>query len=404
MLQSWWLLILLPLAAFSGWLIARHGSQGGKQVPKSLKNLPSAYYRGLNFLLNEQSDNAIDAFQSAIDEQGDSLEVQLALGNVYRRRGEIEKATHLHQNLISQTRHDPQLHALALYELAQDYQKAGLLDRAETLFLELAGSDFQRRAACAHLLQIFEHEKDWEDAISVIDRFSGGLDESWQLQKSHYYCELAETPIQEERYGDAQALVQQALSSKPDNLRAIIQSGRLKAANGDHRAALALWQQVIDRDSLFIREVLELVVNSFHALDDPQGLNTYLANLIEQYNSSRAVLLLTENLANKSGPAHAEAQLAGWLRKNPSLSGVRKLLDMKIAGEGLTATNRRDLFLLSKLLDSVIKAQSSYQCRQCGFSGNNFYWQCPSCRTWSSISAQRRVLEHDQASEEPGFS
>ena len=390
-MATWWLIILLPLSALSGWLVARH-SQKDKDAQAPKQSLPSAYFRGLNFLLNEQSDNAIDAFKSAVGSQSDSAEVQLSLGNLYRRRGEIEKATQLHENLLTITKSDPELHALALYELAQDYQKAGLLDRAENLYLELVESGYQTHAACTHLLQIYEQEKDWSHAISLIDNYITDSSESIVTRKSQYYCELAELSITEGRFNDASEFLQKALDSDPENLRAIIQSGRIEAALGQHKQAMHLWKKVIEKNSLYVREVIEHIANAYRALGDEKGLDRYLSGVIETHKSAKAMLLLTENILKRSGNQKAEKNLAGWLRRNPSIPGLRKLVEIKLDSPSLNSAQKRDLVLLSRLLESVVKSQFTYQCRQCGFSGRHFYWHCPSCRSWNSITAQRTVL------------
>jgi lipopolysaccharide biosynthesis regulator YciM len=379
------------VSAFSGWLVARYGKKDEvAQAP--VKSLPSAYFRGLNFLLNEQSDDAIDAFKLAVGHQSDSAEVQLSLGNLYRRRGEIEKATQLHENLLRITKQDRELHSLALYELAQDYQKAGLLDRAENLYLELIETGHQTQVACMHLLQIYEQEKDWSNAISVIESHLADSNETVFARKSHYYCELAELSITEGRFNDAGQFLGRAFDSDSGNLRAIIQSGRIEAAMGHHQQAMHLWKQVVEKNSLFVREVIEHIANAYRALNDEKGLDRYLSNVIEKHKSSKAMLLLTDNILKHAGKQKAEERLAGWLRKNPSISGLSKLLEIKLDSSSLNATQRRDLVLLSRLLDSVTKSQLRYQCRQCGFSGRHFYWHCPSCRSWNSITAQRTVL------------
>lgn len=381
----------MPLSALSGWLVAKY-SHREKGTKAPIKKLPSAYFRGLNFLLNEQSDDAIAAFKSAIGTQSDSAEVQLSLGNLYRRRGEIEKATQLHENLLSVTRADQSLHALALYELAQDYQKAGVLDRAENLYLELIDSGFQTNAACTHLLQIYEQEKDWNHAISVIDNYMTSDPEPLRMRKSQYYCELAELSITEGSFKDATKFLHLASQSDSTNLRAIIQSGRIEAALGHHKQAMSLWKQVIEKNSLYVREVIEHIANAYRALNDEKGLNHYLSSVIDEHKSSKAMLLLTENILKSGGSEKAEETLAGWLRKNPSISGLIKLLEIKLSSHSLSASQKRDLILLSGLLESVIKSRLAYQCRQCGFSGTHFYWHCPSCRSWNSITAQRTVL------------
>ncbi len=389
--DTWWLIILLPLSALSGWLVAQY-SHREKVAKTSVKKLPSAYFRGLNYLLNEQSDDAIDALKSVVANQSDSAEVQLSLGNLYRRRGEIEKATQLHENLLTVTKSDESLHALALYELAQDYQKAGVLDRAENLYLELIDSGFQTNAACMQLLQIYEQEKDWNHAISVIDNYMADNTEPTRVRKSHYFCELAELSIADGSFNEAKKFLQQASLSDSTNFRAIIQTGRIEAALGHHKQAMNLWKQVIEKDSLYVREVIEHIANAYRALNDEKGLNRYLSSVIDQHKSAKAMLLLTENILKSAGNQKAEEKLEGWLRNNPSIPGLIKLLEIKLNSQSLSTKQKRDLNLLSRLLENVMRSRFAYQCRQCGFSGRHFYWHCPSCRSWNSITAQRTVL------------
>ena len=173
-MDATWLLLLLPLAAASGWYAASRGIRSPRTVRS---DIPQAYIKSLNLLLNEQQDKALDVLISALETHEETVEIQLALGNLFRRRGEIERATQLHQNLIARSGLDPDQRLLALYELGQDYYKAGLFDRAESLLLEVAAAVEYSESAYRLLLQLYEQEKEWDNAIDSAKRLSSASGE-----------------------------------------------------------------------------------------------------------------------------------------------------------------------------------------------------------------------------------
>ena len=233
-----WLLLLLPFAAAGGWIMAKHASDN--QVKYG--DIPGAYFKGLNFLLNEQPDRALKVFMEAVEVDRETVEIHVALGNLFRRQGEIQRATRIHQNLVARNDIDNSLRSLALYELAQDYFKAGLYDRAEDLFRELLALEEYLELAGRFLLQIYDQEKEWVKAIHVANQLEKVSDIDHSHSIAHFYCELAEISISQGNNLNAEKYLESAFKYDSKCVRAVIQSGRLASMRGNHVNAIAIWR------------------------------------------------------------------------------------------------------------------------------------------------------------------
>jgi lipopolysaccharide biosynthesis regulator YciM len=383
-----WLLLLLPLAAGSGWLGATRALEKRRQREDSL---PSAYFRGLNFLLNEQHDKALEVLVTALEQDKETVEVQLALGSLFRKRGEIQRATRVHQNLVARTQLEDSQKIHALYELAQDYYKAGLLDRAEHLLVEIGGVDELEESAQQLLLQIYEQEKEWESAIKVAKNLETFDGHSLSGVIAQYYCEIAENAITEGRYGLAQARIQEAISIDGACVRAIIQAGRVRAIQGDHRGAIVEWIKGVDRHSELPGEITELIQNSYRIIGALDEYREFLKNMLRSRDDIRLVLALTESFHDWEGGEMAEAFLLDKIRSNPSVPGLHRLIQMRLAQAN--PPNNQDLGLLEQLIGGIVAEESGYECRHCGFRGKVMHWQCPGCRSWNTTHARHQQVK-----------
>lgn len=377
-----WLLLLLPLAAGSGWLAAhlarRQFSSPGK------RQLPTAYYQGLNLLLNEQHDKAIEVLVKALEEDTETVEVQLALGNLFRRRGEVARATRIHQNLIARDNLDEPQRTQALFELGQDYFKAGLLDRAEDLFRELTEMSEHSEQATRHLLQIYDQEKEWESAIVVARRLGDLGVDSVKPVIAQYHCEIAETAIREGRYDHAEEHAGRARAIDPNCVRAIIQSGRLLALHGRHDEAIDRFKQVEATNAAYLGEVLDLIAASYRSIGDIGAYRSFLESAVDRQGDIRLMFALVDVLDETEGSTRAEEFLVRWLRRHPTIFGLYRLIELKLKQK---PRDKADLELLEGMIGSLLKKDSGYTCRQCGFSGKSHHWQCPGCKSWNSISS-----------------
>ena len=376
-----WLLLLLPVAAGSGWVAAQPGVLPWRKTDSF--DLPTAYFKGLNFLLNEQHDKAIEVFIKMLEVDSETVEMHLALGNLFRRRGEVERATRIHQNLIARPNLDRQQHAQALFELGQDYLKAGLLDRAESLFSELADVQHHSEQALRHLLLIYEQEKEWEKCAAVARRLASGANSEMSAVIAQYSCELAESALAEGRYDRARNYINSAFAADRNCVRATIQSGRLEALLGQHPKAIATWKRVQEQDPRFLGEVIDLISGSYRITDDNQGLQQFLNETSETHRDVRLALAVADTIESESGAKQAEDFIVNWVRRHPSVHGLHRLIRLKLkqADSGM----RRDLDLLDNMIGGIVEREYRYECRQCGFSGRSMHWQCPGCRGWNTI-------------------
>ncbi len=377
-----WLLLLLPLAAGSGWMAAHLARRKSSTTGK--RQLPTAYYQGLNLLLNEQHDKAIEVLVKALEEDTETVEVQLALGNLFRRRGEVARATRIHQNLIARDNLDESQRTQALFELGQDYFKAGLLDRAEDLFRELAEMSEHSEQANRHLLQIYDQEKEWESAILVASRLGELGVDSVAPVIAQYHCEIAETAIREGRYEHAVEHAGRARVIDPGCVRAIIQSGRLSALHGNHDEAIEKWKQVETTNADYLGEVLDLIATSYRATGNLGAYRNFLEGAVDRHNDVRLMFALVDVLDEVEGSTRAEEFLVRWLRRHPTIFGLYRLIELKLKQK---PRDKADLELLEGMIGSLLKKDSGYVCRQCGFTGKSHHWQCPGCKSWNSISS-----------------
>ncbi len=371
--------LLLPLAAASGWWIARLDH---KQRPtKGARDFPSAYFKGLNFLLNEQPDKAIEVFVKVLEVDSETVETHLALGNLFRRRGEVERAIRIHQNLIARPTLDKEQRSQALLELGQDYLKAGLFDRAENLFLELAEYRLHNRQALHFLMQIYQQEKEWEQAISICRKLARVAGKNLDDVIAQYYCELAEQAVAGGDSTAAQGFIKQALSADRQCVRASILLGRLEATQGRHRDAIKAWKRIEEQDTHYLGEVVEEMAESFKALDDEDGLYDYLRAALQAHGGVSLMLTLAAAIKKRQGIEAAEKFVVEWLHREPSVHGLYYLLDLHLAEAD--ASVKDDLILLRGIIGALVEQQRGYICRQCGFKGKSLHWQCPGCKRWN---------------------
>ncbi len=374
------LLLLLPLAAASGWLAAKRSERSRE---RNLHAQGPAYFKGLNYLLNEQPDKAIDVFIQMLEVDSDTVETHLALGNLFRRRGEVERAIRIHQNLIARPALSRDHRAQALLELGQDYLRAGLLDRAENLFEELAESSLYQQQALRNLLVIYEREKEWEKCLQVSDRLESLTGEQLLKERAHYHCELAEKARGIKDFALASKHLKKAQALDRACVRASILLGEMEQDAGDHRAAIRAFQRVAQQDPAYMSEILSALVNSYKQLDRGSELREYLEQVYKRNQGYSEALAMTEIIREREGDEAAVSFLTGHLQEHPNLEGLERLLKLPLKGDMGAATEI--LNMLRELMKKLLEEQHAYQCLSCGFSAKAMHWQCPSCHTWSSI-------------------
>lgn len=374
------LFLLLPVAAFSGWWIGRRGGNRGRERGGDFS---SEYFKGLNYLLNEQPDEAIEVFVQMLDAESDTVEVHFALGNLFLRRGEVDRAIRVHQNLIARPTLTREQRNQALYELGRDYMRAGLLDRAENLFLELSDDAAYGELALRQLLDVYQQEKEWDRAVGVVDRISGRTGRDMRPLVAQFYCELAEEAMSEGDVGRAQKMLKRALVEDRKCARASLLEGQLLFRGGNAKAAVKSLRRVEDQDPDYLPEALEPLQSCYAALGRPGDMIDYLRGVLERHGGISPLLLLAELLRRRDGEAAAMAAMAEFLRRRPSVRGMARLIQMKLAAAHEPA--HEDLELLGELTGRILDGKPVYKCSRCGFTGKTLHWQCPSCKEWNTV-------------------
>jgi lipopolysaccharide biosynthesis regulator YciM len=380
-LQIWYVTALFVLFLAGWWARGyearvRASDRGG--APESL-------FRGLNLLLNDQHDRAIDAFIAIAKVDPETIELHYALGNLFRRRGEFERAVRIHTYLLSRADLPAAERSNALSELAQDYLKGGLLDRAEASYRELLADSRHRFEALRALLRIHAMERDWEGAIECARRLEREAGETHRVAIAHFNCEMAEQAIAKKDLGAAKRWLEEALVANRASVRASILAGELANREGDAAGAIGHWLHIATDSP----EYLPLIADRLSLALDAQGRRAEALNLLRRELLDHPSVDLLDvgyrRTQEWEGPAAAESMLREELKRHPSLLGFERLLAIRAA----SAQGDRELELLRGLISVQARNLSRYRCGSCGFRTRSFHWQCPGCSNWDSYSPKR---------------
>lgn len=372
---------LLPVAAASGWLAARR-SQRRQKEDSSTKRFQPDYFRGINYLLNEQPDKAIEAFIRVLEVDSETVETHLALGNLYRRRGEVDRAIRIHQNLIARPTLSLEQRNEALLELGYDYMSAGLLDRAENLFQELCETDSYAIQALREVIDIYEQEKDWDKAISSSRRLELATGEQLGSVIAHYYCEKAELALDSDQGHEALKETNLALGRHRACVRASLLEGDIHAGYEDHDSAIRAYKRVEEQDPDFLPEAVDRLKVCYERVGRPHEMMDYLAHLMDRYGGMTATLTLAEMKRHEMGTSEAIEFISAHLRERPTVRGLDRLLDLK-AKSADSATEQFQI--LKSLTTKLLEDRPEYKCEHCGFPAKLLHWQCPACKHWNAI-------------------
>ncbi len=373
--------LLLPVAWYFGY---RNGLRNTKNKSVVQQNgLSRKYFTGLNYLLNEESDKAIDTFVSMLEIDSETVETHLALGNLFRKRGEVDRAIRVHQNLIARPSLSATLRKLSLMELGQDYMAAGLLDRAENIFKELVQDHGYQQASLKQLLSIYQQTKDWQKAIEVCEKLQLNDIPSLKNQMAHFYCELAEINLNSLAYKESLYFAKKALAVEPNSVRATLLSGDIYISLGKHKDAIKAYRELLRQDVELLSEALEKIRLCYIHLNDHKGLMAFLETAIEQGAGISTILIYAEEIQAIHGDHAVADYIAQQMTRHPSIKGLVKLIELHLTHASESA--RPSLSMLHDVVSKLIKNKPIYHCNLCGFDSKTLFWQCPSCKNWGSV-------------------
>lgn len=380
------LFLLLPIAAAYGWYMGNRNAQHDKQ--KQSNQISRQYVTGLNLLLSDQSDKAVDHFIELLQVDNETIDTHLALGNLFRSRGEVDRAIRIHQNLISRSGLTIDQKNIALQQLAKDYMASGFLDRAEKIFEQLVEEPDHKEAALQQLVSIYQQTREWDKAIHYAALLVKLGRRRMRSSIAHFWCELA---MQEKADGNETKSVQhfkRALSEDPKCVRASIALGKSCLENEDYANTIKYMEMVLEQDVDFISEVLPTLAECYHHLGQEEELLGFLRSCIVNKAGVSAELMLAQMVAQHEGAGAAQELLTRQLVKHPTMKGFYRLMDYHLA-EAEEGRAKASLGTLQRLVGEQLKVKPHYRCRKCGFSTHAMYWHCPSCKGWGTIKPIR---------------
>ncbi len=351
------LFLLLPVAALSGWWVGRKSRQFFWSIDKERE--PSS-------------------------EGAEGIETTLALGTLFRKRGEVDKAIYLHQKLANKPNLTARQKIQYVYELAQDYMRAGVYDRAESLFLQLSKNRGKApENSLKYLIEIYAREKDWSKAIRACEQLEKITHKKQGVLISYFYCELADIAFQKSQHMIAISELKKALEVNNASVRAGLLISEICITLHQHSKALRYLKKIAMQDSGFIAEAIPKIVQCFEKLGKHNALLAYLYELLKQHPSINVVLAIAEQIKKRESEGVAANYLAEFMRQQPSLRGLTYLVDFHLSRTA--GIVKEDLLMLKQLMGNLILSKPTYQCIQCGFGSKQLLWQCPSCRTWGQV-------------------
>lgn len=374
--------LLLPAAAWSGWWVASRNYSIKEK--RTTHHFSREYVVGLNYLLNEQPDKAVDVFIKLLEVDSDTVETHLALGSLFRRRGEVDRAIRIHQNLIAR----PQLTLLqrkeALMALGQDYMSAGVFDRAERIFTEVVELGGTREVSSLRgLLAIYQQEKAWEKALEVVKQLEVSTGTSMHAQAAHYHCEIATHALKSNAYDKAYAAIKQALAVDKQSVRASLMLADLEIKNGRYKQAIRALKNVPDQDAEFLTEIIEPMVHCHRELEAMDECVDYLEQTLADYPRASVIFVVGEYLRNEKSVDIAIDFVSDQLSQHPSIRGLNRLIYWHL--ESAHGKVRDKLQMLYDITSKFLENKPIYRCEHCGFGGKLLHWHCPSCKQWSRM-------------------
>ena len=370
---------LFLLLAAAGWALGHFGEREDDEAAPPPLNID--YLKGLNFLLNEQTDQALEHFMKMVRVDDKTIETHFALGSLFRRRGEVDRAIRIHQNIIARPDLAAEQRDQALFSLAKDYLRAGLLDRAENLFVRLSQGSRYQVEALEQLCRIYELEREWERAIDAGKKLEVLSGESLALQIAHYYCELAEQAVTKKDYGAARAYVKKAQSGRPRTLRGALTRADIARDTEDNKTALRLYHRIIDENTYLISEALPKLVE-IHARDNSTGqLEKSLTTLFDKHPEMKKEVAYTAIVNDIGGIKVIDDCVEEYMLNEPTLTDF---IDLQTLDDGNVDDRLTALTKVRAALSKLASTTPRYQCKECGFSSQRLLWQCPSCKNWEA--------------------
>lgn len=378
------LFVVLFVALFIGWAMGRKSPKKKSKTDK--KSVPADYFRGLNHLLNDQHSEAIDAFVDSLEVNSDTFDIHLTLGNLFRKKGEIQKAINVHQNLLARPEISQREMRMVQLELASDFMSAGLLDRASRLLLNMASSsrksEFQPEILTL-LVDLYEFEQSWDKAIQIGTELIKDKPSKKEIKRlAHFHCEMANELQSKEQWKPAFLHFKSALEVDPSCIRASIGAADVLNSQRRYRDAIKELKHAAEQDPEFISIIIPKLKDCYQRVWGSSGYIKFLEEQNQKKPTTTLIMALVQHHMEKD-KEYAEMFLVEQLRKHPTIKGFKELINLQLGDS--QGPNQQHLAVLYELINQLVEAKHKFQCRQCGFAGHQLHWQCPSCKNWGTV-------------------
>ncbi|MBJ7536610.1 lipopolysaccharide assembly protein LapB [Marinomonas transparens] len=378
------LFVVLFVALFIGWAMGRKSP--AKKSKKDKNSVPTDYFRGLNHLLNDQHTEAIDAFVDSLEVNSDTFDIHLTLGNLFRKKGEIQKAINVHQNLLARPEISQREMRMVQLELASDFMSAGLLDRASRLLLNMAStarkSEFQAEILTL-LVDLYEFEQSWDKAIQIGSELIKESPSKKEIKRlAHFHCEMANEMQKKEQWKPAVQHFKSALEVDPSCVRASIGAADVLNSQRRYRDAIKELKHAAEQDPEFISVIIPKLKDSYQRVWGSGGYIKFLEEQNQKKPTTALIMALVQHHMEVD-KEYAEMFLVEQLRKHPTIRGFKELINLQLGDS--QGHNQQHLAVLYELIGQLVEAKHKFQCRQCGFAGHQLHWQCPSCKNWGTV-------------------
>ncbi|RHW77108.1 lipopolysaccharide assembly protein LapB [Colwellia sp. RSH04] len=379
------LFLLLPVAMAYGWFMGRNSVKQNQQTEK--QDLSIKYSTGLNYLLSNQQDKAIDSLLDALKVEDDSVEAHFAMANLFRKRGELDRALKVHEHLVRLGGLPTKAKQQAVFELGKDFLSAGLYDRAEKMFSKLLKSKTYGLKSISYLLQIFQSTKDWQQGLSHKKQIIKVNDKRQLHTLANFYCELATTAFEQDKFIDVIELLEEALALDPNSCRANWLMAKIYENHEQCEQAAQCYQEIYEQDKEFFPDVIAQMQACYTRLDDLESFYKFIKKVYDETASSSALITYLNYIQEKHGHKKAKEFILTALKRRPTIRGFQHFIKMQMSQSD--NVDNTSLDLIKELISEYISIKHRYSCRTCGFNSSTHYWSCPSCHEWEQLKPVR---------------
>lgn len=380
------LFLLLPVAMGYGWFMGRNSVKQNNHSAQ--QELSIKYSTGLNYLFSNQQDKAIDYLLEALKVEDDTVEAHFAMANLFRRRGELDRALKVHEHLVRQKHLPNSAKQQAVFELAKDFLSAGLYDRAEDMFHKLLKSKIYGLKSLSSLMQIYQSTKDWKQGIALKKAIAKTRDTKLLHTLANFYCELATLALEKDQFIEVIELLDNALSHDPNSSRANWLMAQIYENHQQYEEACQCYRAIYEQDKEFFPDVIEKMFLCYQALNAEKEFFKFIRKVYEETGSTSALIKYLSHIEQAKGGSHAKTFILTALKRRPTIRGFKHFVKMQMDGDQPENT-ADNLEAIRELVTAYLNVKHRYSCRTCGFNSSTHYWSCPSCHDWEQLKPIR---------------